>query len=282
MTSILVTFDPGDGRPRTAGAYAASVLSARRFDVTTVPLADAGDVDLTAFDGVLVCTSDDDGTPQPEVVAFADANREALATTQSGCCLVTRESAVDDADRAVAAAFVDELRARTGWTPDRVEWFAGAFTSAPYGTPRRWLFDAAAFVRSLGSDDRRREHPDWPDVERFAVAFGKAVERERKRAVAAERDRRPIPAWVGAPELWMSLLALGIAVALAIGTRGRDRDREDALTALDVPTEAEASTANLDEDGLPTAVEPAFDDVENTGAADEERARVDRDGEVES
>lgn len=260
MTSILVTFDAGERQPATVAAYVASVLSERGFDVRTLPVSKTTSVDLGAFDGVLISASGDDGTYSDDIVAFVAANRASLAATTSGVVQVSGASeapgrAVIAADAASVEA-VTAATAATGWEPDRVGVFAGAFTAAPYGTPRRWLFEAAAFVRGLGSDDRRREYPDWPDVERFAVAFGMAVERERKRAVAAERDRRPVPAWVGARELWMSLLALGVAVVVAIATRGRDRDRdrdrdhdrEDAPAAIDVHTEDEERTADRDDE----------------------------------
>jgi menaquinone-dependent protoporphyrinogen oxidase len=193
MAAILTLYGTGEGQTASVADRVVDALRDRGHDAEAVDVADLpADVDLDAYDAVLVGASIHGGTHQRAVRAFVDRNRERLEEVPTGFFQVSLTAALEDeASQATAAGYVDEFVAATGWHPDRVGVFGGALRYSEYGFLERLLIKQIA-KRTTGDTDTSRdyEYTDWAEVEAFAADFAAFVE-GRLGVVPPDAERTP-------------------------------------------------------------------------------------------
>jgi menaquinone-dependent protoporphyrinogen oxidase len=177
--SILVCYATGEGQTAKVATHVADTLRATGHAPTVFDLDDAPrDLDVSTYDGVLLGASIHLGKHQDAMVEFARGNRETLDAMPSGFFEVCLSAASDDPERQTEARqYVDEFREATGWDPDLVGIFGGAFRYSEYGFIKRRLMKRIA-ADSTGDTDTSRdyEYTDWDAVTAFAEAFGALVD----------------------------------------------------------------------------------------------------------
>jgi menaquinone-dependent protoporphyrinogen IX oxidase len=176
MASFLILYGDLHGQTATVADDVRSVLLERGHEPTVRHVADTADVDVEAFDAVVVGSPVTDRNHLPEVVSFVEANRNALTSRPTAFFQLSLASVVPVPWlRQGAPAFVE----RTGWQPDRVGLFAGAVTDTTYGPLIRYLFELVAALTTGDTDTASdSEYTNWDDVEAFTVAFARFVEAE--------------------------------------------------------------------------------------------------------
>ena len=192
MTAVLVAYATGEGQTATVAERIGSVLEELGLDPTTVRLSEAPDVaepselDVADFDAVLVGGPVNNRRHRPEVYAFVERNREALAARPSAFFQLSLASIVPWRwAREGAMDYVDSLVEETGWHPDRIGLFAGAVKYTQYDRWERLLFRLVSAVTTGDTDTSRDyEYTDWVAVERFAAEFADLVEAEGERAAS--------------------------------------------------------------------------------------------------
>lgn len=221
MPSILVTYGTGEGQTATVAHNLDAELTDRGFDVTTRNVWDAQEVDLSAYDGVLVGASVRGRHHQPAVVAWIERNREALAGRPTGFFQLSFASGVDrEWLSAGARSWADSLIASTGWQPDHVGLFGGAVRYTQYNYLTRQAFELVSAVTTGDTDTSRDyEYTDWDEVERFADEFAAMVEARSERSVLAGITDKVVPA----------LLVLGLAALGYWLSAERERSRQGTL-----------------------------------------------------
>lgn len=179
MRSLLVIYATGEGQTAKVAARIAETLRTAGHDATAVDLDDVdATVDLEAYDGVLLGASIHLGKHQTSMVRFARDHREVLDAMPNGFFEVCLSAASDDPERqAEARLYVDEFREATGWEPDVVGIFGGAFRYSEYGFVKRRLMKRIA-ADSTGDTDTSQdyEYTDWAAVEAFATDFAALVD----------------------------------------------------------------------------------------------------------
>ena len=239
MTAILITYGTGEGQTAKVADYMADVLSDRGVEVTTAHVSEALDLDVDAFDGVLVGASVNNGRHQPDVHAFVERHRGALAARPSGFFQLSLASAMpwQSAQRG-ATEWAEDFAEETGWEPDRVGLFAGALQYTKYSRPERWLFKLAAIPMGLDRDTtRNHEYTDWDEVERFATEFGAFVESEAPVAAPGGTRRRLVT---------VALVGLGLAAGLRWALSRRSSTQSEEPSTVDMST-AEPAVADDEE-----------------------------------
>jgi len=237
MGSVLVAYGTGEGQTAKVADYVGGVLADRGHDATTVDVSaspDASSVAVAAFDAVLVGSPVYNRRHRPEVVAFVERNREALAARPAGFFQLSLAATVpfrwaEGGDRAFVDRFVEE----TGWQPDRVGTFAGAVNYTRYDRLTRLVFRLVSAVTTGDTDTSRDyEYTDWDEVERFAGEFADLVDAEtrggRVRSAAGTIGRR-LTGFDRGEALAVALLGLGLAGAAywLVVERGRRPEPAD-------------------------------------------------------
>lgn len=180
MSSILMAYGTGDGQTEKVAEYIETVLASDGHVVTTHDLSGGSTIPAIdeTVDAVMVGASVRNRRHQPEVIAFVERNREALAERPSAFFQLSLASAMPFRwAREGAMDYVDALVEQTGWQPDHVALFAGAIMYTRYDFPTRLLFKLVAMVTTGDTDTSRDyEYTDWNEVERFAHEFAEFAE----------------------------------------------------------------------------------------------------------
>lgn len=179
MISFLVVYGTGEGQTEKVASRIAGVLRERGHDATTVNAGDPpADLDVSAYDAVLVGASIHAGKHQEAVRTFVESARDTLAARPTAFFQVSLTSSRDDEEAAAqAATYVEEFVDATGWHPDRIGLFGGALRYSEYGFFKRLLM--RQIVKKTmpevdGSEDV--EFTDWDEVEAFAADVAAFVE----------------------------------------------------------------------------------------------------------
>lgn len=174
MTSNLLIYATGEGQTarvadRIAGVLREQGLDVDVFDVAALP----ADVDVDAYDAVLLGGSIHLGKHGDRLTAFAQDHHDTLETRPSGFFQVCLSSAVDDPERrAEADGYLAAFAEATGWDPALTASFGGALRYSSYGFLKRAMMKRIAADATGDTDPSRDyEYTDWDAVERFAGTF---------------------------------------------------------------------------------------------------------------
>jgi len=206
MASVLVLYATHEGQTAKVAERLSSTLDELGHDVAVRDLSQTTDVAVGEYDAVLVGSPVNNRKHLPEVVAFVEENREAIAALPNAFFQLSLASLWGERE---ANRFVANLTEETGWQPDRVGLFAGAVAYTQYDLPTRLLFKLVSAVTTGDTDTSRDyEYTDWEGVETFAREFAAflAEASEARTAEAAGRNRT----WVAVA---LVLLVGGLAAA---------------------------------------------------------------------
>ncbi|WP_340681164.1 flavodoxin domain-containing protein [Natrinema caseinilyticum] len=207
MASFLVVFGTDTGQTAAVAESIGSVIADRGHDVTARRVETVSESAVGDFDAVLVGSPVINRAHLPEVVAFVERNREALAARPTAFFQLSFAAAIPRRwAREGAADWVDALVDRTGWQPDRIGSFAGAVKYTQYGPATRLFFKLFAALTTGDTDTARDyEYTNWDDVEAFAADFAGFVERQ---------DARGGPQSIG-PEFTRAVTGLGFLLGVS-------------------------------------------------------------------
>ena len=179
MASFLVVYGTGEGQTAKVADRIADVLSRRDHEPSTIDVTEIGpDLDLDAFDAVLVGASIHAGHHQKTVREFARAHREVLVTKPTGFFQVSGSSGegTEEGD-AEAVGYLDAFLEAPNWRPDRIGLFGGAFRFSEYGFLMRALVKWMARRKDPDLDTSQDvEFTDWDEVEAFATVVAAFVD----------------------------------------------------------------------------------------------------------
>ncbi|WP_049927766.1 flavodoxin domain-containing protein [Halopiger goleimassiliensis] len=175
----LVCYGSSEGQTRKIATRMASVLESAGHRVRLVDAAERPiDLDVGAYDGVLVGASIHAGRHQTAVREFVRAHTGVLNRVPSGFVSVSLTAAHEDpAERAPAEELLEGFLEETGWNPDATLTVAGALKYSQYGRFKRFLMRRIAGKAGGDTDTSRDyEYTDWEDVDAFAREFATLLE----------------------------------------------------------------------------------------------------------
>lgn len=178
MPNILVIYGTTDGHTAKVAAFLGEHLRALGHEVEVDDAKEprrnprAGD-----FDAVVVAASIHVSGYQQAIRRWVSSNLTELASRPNAFLSVCM-GIVQDTPRVRADldAIVARFAAQTGWTPQRVEFVAGAIPYSRYGIVKRLVMQYMS--RQAGhktSPDQDYEYTDWEALRRFAVTFAEAI-----------------------------------------------------------------------------------------------------------
>jgi len=160
---ILVTYASSEGHTRKIGRQVADRIAHAGHAVELLNLADASDIDVSGFDGVILAASVHVSHYQRSLTEFAARQSKPLNDIQTLFLSVSLAAAGHDTeDWKGLDRIVNDLVEATGWTPNRVEHIAGAYLPSQYDIFRRFIM-RKIIVRNDPSADPSSDHDytDW-------------------------------------------------------------------------------------------------------------------------
>ncbi|MDR5654041.1 flavodoxin domain-containing protein [Ruixingdingia sedimenti] len=160
---FVIVYGTTEGQTRRIARFCADRLADAGHAVELLPAAEAGDLELSRFDGAVLAGSLHIGAFQKELAAFATARAAALRAMPTLFLAVSLAAAGQDAgDWAGLRACVERFSAASGWVPGQVAHVAGAFRFTQYDFFRtwamRWIASEKGVAVTAGADT---EFTDW-------------------------------------------------------------------------------------------------------------------------
>lgn len=185
--NVLIVYGTTDGMTRRIAERIADTARDAGHRATIVDAAVGAPVDPGAHDAVFVGASLHAGGFQRSIRRFVRAHLHALRRRPSAffsVCLAIASKL--PGEREAALRIATRFPADLGWSPDRVEVFAGALMFSRYGFLRRTAMTHIARKQLGGAIDTTKDHiyTDWDAVERFARTFLAASAVDRGAGVA--------------------------------------------------------------------------------------------------
>jgi len=172
MTRVLLVYASTHGHTGRIATRIAETLRATGADVELQHAGD-GDPSPAGYDAVVVGASIHAGHHQRDIVAWAQRHRTCLGRLPAAFFSVCLTAADDTEESRVATrTYLDEFVEATGWTPDRMETFAGAIQYREYDFATRLLIRLLMHKGGHPTDTSRdHDFTDWDSVEAFAHEF---------------------------------------------------------------------------------------------------------------
>ena len=164
---LFIGYASSEGHTRRIARHVGDRLVDAGHGVEIAPLSDAGDLDLTRFDGVLLAASIHVSHYQKALTHFVHDQLTDLATRPTLFLSVSLAAAGHDAEewRALDRIVADFAEA-TGWTPEQVVQVAGAFTPARYDIVTRFIMRRIIAKKDPQADlEQDKDYTDWQSLE---------------------------------------------------------------------------------------------------------------------
>jgi menaquinone-dependent protoporphyrinogen oxidase len=192
---ILIVFGSTDGHTAALAAFAAGVLREAGHTATTRPArrnGDADDLDLEAYDAVIVAASLHLGRYQPDARAFVRAHHRRLGAMPAALISVSLSAAGDNPeDWAGLMRCLTRFERETGWTAQAVHHAAGAIRYSRYGPLKRFVIRRIAASRGLATvTTRDYDLTDYSALRRFLLDFAAARNASQPPRPRAEEPAR--------------------------------------------------------------------------------------------
>ena len=171
MTSICIPYLTSEGQTAHIAEYIADLVRHHGLEAEPVDLEETPDVDLTAYDGVIIGASIHRGKHDKHVGEFVERNRDLLGRIPAAFFSV---SLAAHGDTGEAERYLEEFEQQTRWRPTKVALFSGALLYTKYGFFTRHLMKRIAMSKpgELGTDTSRDYvYTEWDGVRRFTEDF---------------------------------------------------------------------------------------------------------------
>jgi menaquinone-dependent protoporphyrinogen oxidase len=178
MSRILVLYSSIDGQTARIAGRIGALLAASGHAVTPMVAGAPGLAQrLEEHDAVIVGGGIRYGKHARNLERAVRDGSGVIAARPNAFFSVSLSAGGPGARPALAARFIEEFVASTGWRPRRAVSFAGALRYTKYNAFIRFMM--RLIVRAAGGDtdtSRDYEYTDWRAVERFASEFAAQLE----------------------------------------------------------------------------------------------------------
>jgi len=160
---IAIIYATTEGQTRKICTFALQRLSDGGHAVALVPVGEASDLDLSAFNGVILAASIHTGIYQNAMAAYVLDHVGVLNEMKTLFLSVSLSAAGDDPDDlAGLARILEEFLNATGWKPGQSAQVAGAFRFSEYDFFKYW---AMRWIEAKKDSDvpagQDHEYTDW-------------------------------------------------------------------------------------------------------------------------
>lgn len=174
MANILILYSSIDGHTLTICHRLQQIIEQEHHTVSIAAIADAGDIDLPAFDKLVIGASIRYGRHRANVYEFIRNNREILS--QKPCAfftvnVVARKPAKNKPD---TNPYMKKFLKKTAWLPKELAVFAGMIEYRRYGFWNRLMIRLIMWLtKGPTHPDTVADFTDWHEVEAFGQRIAK-------------------------------------------------------------------------------------------------------------
>jgi len=168
MSEILIIYSTTDGHTKKICLRLKRVIEERRNHVTVIPVDNAGQSDLHAFDTIIIGASIRYGKHSPKIYQFIKENKRALDAKSSAFFSVNVVARKPEKSRPETNPYLIKFLRRTAWKPQKVAVFAGKIEYQKYGFLDRLMIRLIMLMTGGPTDpDTDIEFTNWKQVDDF-------------------------------------------------------------------------------------------------------------------
>jgi menaquinone-dependent protoporphyrinogen oxidase len=170
MATTLIAYSTVDGHTRSICERIANTVRERGHEVSLQAIDDGSDIDLHAFDKIVIGASIRYGKHRPQVVDLINSNQSVLESKPSAFFSVNVVARKPEKNTPATNPYLQKFLKKIGWQPKNMAVFAGKIDY-----PRYTFWDRAAirFIMWMtkGPTDPTTvvEFTDWDKVDEFAA-----------------------------------------------------------------------------------------------------------------
>ncbi|MCK9388749.1 MAG: menaquinone-dependent protoporphyrinogen IX dehydrogenase [Sulfuritalea sp.] len=172
MSNILILFSSTDGHTIKICNRLKQVIEQNAHHVTLVPVTDYRQVDLQAFDKIIVGASIRYGKHSKHVFDFIASNRQLLDSKANAFFSVNIVARKPEKNRPETNPYLRKFLKQISWRPKQLAVFAGKLDYPKYGFVDRLMIRFIMLITKGPTDPATVvEFTDWQQVE----AFGRVI-----------------------------------------------------------------------------------------------------------
>lgn len=172
MARILIIYSTTDGHTARICDRLRQVIEPARHQVRVVPVQAAPQIDLEAFDKIVIGASIRYGKHSPLILDFIRRNAPALDRKPNAFFTVNIVARKPEKNRPETNPYLRQLLRRIPWRPRELAVFAGKLDYPRYGFLDRQIIRFIMLITHGPTDPRTViEYTDWRQVE----AFGRRI-----------------------------------------------------------------------------------------------------------
>jgi menaquinone-dependent protoporphyrinogen oxidase len=173
MANILILYSTTDGHTLKICRRLQQVLEPPGHSVTLVPIEDALQLDLQAFDTIVIGASIRYGKHSPLVIDFINRNEALLSVKPNAFFSVNLVARKPGKNRPETNPYLRKFLKRIAWRPRELAVFAGKLDYPRYGFFDRWIIRLIMALTGGPTDPAAVvEYTDWRAVEAFGRLIG--------------------------------------------------------------------------------------------------------------
>jgi menaquinone-dependent protoporphyrinogen oxidase len=173
MSRILILYSTTDGHTVKISDRLRQVLEQQAHRVEVVSIADSQELDLCAFDKIVIGASIRYGKHHPRVFDFIDKNRAFLESRPSAFFSVNIVARKPGKDSPAGNPYLQKFLRRSAWRPKTLAVFAGKLDYPRYSWLDRRMIQLIMLITRGPTDPRAViEFTDWAQVEDFGRRVG--------------------------------------------------------------------------------------------------------------
>lgn len=172
MSHILILYSTVDGQTRKICQRLQEVIQQADRKVTLLPIGDAADTELEAFDKIVIGASIRYGKHNPEVSDFIARHQPLLERRPNAFFSVNLVARKPGRDQPETNPYLQRFLERISWKPRQLAVFAGRLDYPSYGFLDRIVIRLIMRITGGPTDPTAVvEYTDWQKVE----AFGRSL-----------------------------------------------------------------------------------------------------------
>lgn len=168
LANTLLVYATTDGHTRTISLRLAEVMEAGGDSVTVLPIGEAGSIDLSGYEKIVIGASIRYGKHGREVTEFIARYLEDLRSRPSAFFSVNLVARKPEKNQPDTNPYVKRFLHKIPWKPDHVAVFAGKLDYPRYTPLDRWIIRAIMWITKGPTDPTAVvEFTDWGRVDAF-------------------------------------------------------------------------------------------------------------------
>ena len=173
MAKILILYSSIDGHTKKIGNRLQQVIEEQNHQVKLVSIDDASQVNLQAFDKIVIGASIRYGKHSPKITGFINRNKQLLDSKPNAFFSVNIVARKPGKNQPETNPYLRKFLKQITWQPKELAVFAGKLEYPKYSVFDRTMIRLIMFITKGPTDPKAViEFTDWQQVESFGRLIG--------------------------------------------------------------------------------------------------------------